>query len=73
MVVFLYFGDFIKEKEYHCHFLFIEMISNNGLRANGQFIFMNGISIWHEAFENKLPGFLEYYDIRNLANYECNS
>lgn len=38
-----------------------------GLRANGNFIFLNGVCIWHEAFENKFPGFLEYYDVRNLA------
>lgn len=38
-----------------------------GLRAKTNFIFMNGICVWHEAFENKFPGFLEYYDVRNLA------
>lgn len=38
-----------------------------GLRSEGRFIFLNGICVWHEAFENKLPGFLEYYDVRNLA------
>ncbi len=38
-----------------------------GLRASGNFIFLNGVCVWHEAFENKLPGFLEYYDVRNLA------
>lgn len=38
-----------------------------GLRAEGKFIFLNGVCIWHEAFENKFPGFLEYYDVRNLA------
>lgn len=59
--------DFIKEKEYPLPFFIHRDDIEYGLRANGQFIFMNGISIWHEAFENKLPGFLEYYDIRNLA------
>lgn len=38
-----------------------------GLRANGEFILLNGICVWHEAFENKCPGTNEYYDIRNLA------
>ncbi len=38
-----------------------------GLRADGDFILMNGICVWHEAFENKCPGTNEYYDIRNLA------
>jgi len=39
-----------------------------GLRiGQGRFIFMNGLAIWHEAFENKMQGPLEYYDIRNLA------
>ena len=38
-----------------------------GLRTGVGFIFLNGICIWHEAFENKMPGVLEYYDIRNLA------
>ena len=35
--------------------------------GNGKFIFMNGLCVWHEAFENKMQGPLEYYDIRNLA------
>ena len=39
-----------------------------GLRVGkGRFIFMNGLCVWHEAFENKMQGALEYYDIRNLA------
>lgn len=39
-----------------------------GLRIGKErFIFMNGICIWHEAFAGKMPGVLEYYDIRNLA------
>lgn len=39
-----------------------------GIRVcKGKFIYMNGISIWHESFEGKMPGVLEYYDIRNLA------
>lgn len=37
-----------------------------GLRAKG-FILLNGICVWHEAFQNKLPGAVEYYDIRNLG------
>lgn len=39
-----------------------------GLRTGReQFIFLNGIGVWHEAFENKMPGATEYYDWRNLA------
>lgn len=39
-----------------------------GMRiGNGKFIFMNGLCVWHEAFENKMQGPLEYYDIWNLA------
>lgn len=39
-----------------------------GLRSGKeQFIFLNGVSVWHEAFENKMPGANEYYDWRNLA------
>lgn len=37
-----------------------------GLRAKG-FILLNGVCVWHEAFQNKLPGAVEYYDIRNLG------
>ena len=38
-----------------------------GIRTGVGFLFLNGICVWHEAFENKMPGTLEYYDIRNLA------
>ena len=39
-----------------------------GLRTGrGRFIFMNRICIWHEAFAGKMPGMLDYYDIRNQA------
>lgn len=39
-----------------------------GLRTGRQrFLFLNGIGVWHEAFENKMPGATEYYDWRNLA------
>ena len=58
---------FIKEMHYPLPFFIHRDDKEYGLRANGQFIFLNGITIWHEAFENKLPGFLEYYDVRNLA------
>ena len=58
---------FIKEMHYPLPFFIHRDDIEYGLRANGQFIFLNGITIWHEAFENKLPGFLEYYDVRNLA------
>ena len=37
-----------------------------GLRAKG-FVMLNGICVWHEAFQNKMPGAVEYYDIRNLG------
>jgi len=59
--------EFIKEKKYPLPFFIHRDDIEYGLRANEKFIFLNGISIWHEAFENKLPGFLEYYDVRNLA------
>ena len=39
-----------------------------GLRVGKErFIFMNRICIWHEAFAGKMPGPLDYYDIRNHA------
>lgn len=38
-----------------------------GLRLNKKFITLNGIGIWHEPYLNKMPGVMEYYDIRNLA------
>lgn len=39
-----------------------------GLRVGkGRFIFLNKICIWHESFAGKMPGVLDYYDIRNLA------
>ena len=39
-----------------------------GIRTGrNRFLFMNGIAVWHEAFENKMPGATEYYDWRNLA------
>ncbi len=37
-----------------------------GLRASG-FIRLNGVCVRHEAFDNKMPGAMEYYDIRNLG------
>ena len=43
-----------------------------GMRAgNNRFIYLNGIGVWHEAFENKMPGANEYYDWRNLAIINC--
>lgn len=37
-----------------------------GLRTGKErFIYMNRICIWHEAFAGKMPGPLDYYDIRN--------
>lgn len=37
-----------------------------GMRM-GQVLTLNGIGVWHEAFEKKLPQTAEYYDIRNMA------
>lgn len=43
-----------------------------GIRAGKEnFILLNGISVWHEAFENKMPGATEYYDLRNMAIINC--
>ena len=36
-----------------------------GLRLNLPFIFLNGIGVWHEAFENKYQPATIYYDARN--------
>lgn len=36
-----------------------------GLRTGKGFIYLNGVGVWHEAFENKVSGTQEYYDIRN--------
>lgn len=39
-----------------------------GLRVGkGRFILINGICIWHESFSGKMPGVLDYYDLRNEA------
>lgn len=59
--------SFIKEKGFPLPLFIHRDDIEYGLRAEGKFIFLNGICVWHEAFENKLPGFLEYYDMRNLA------
>ena len=37
-----------------------------GLRNIKQLALMNGICVWHEAFENKYSSFLQYYILRNL-------
>ncbi|MBE6753511.1 MAG: glycosyltransferase family 2 protein [Ruminococcaceae bacterium] len=37
-----------------------------GLRLGGRFVTVSGICVWHEAFERKLSGISEYYDLRNL-------
>lgn len=37
-----------------------------GLRAKQEVILLNGICVWHEAFENKRASALSYYDVRNL-------
>lgn len=43
-----------------------------GMRTGqNRFIYLNGIGVWHEAFENKMPGANEYYDWRNMAIINC--
>lgn len=37
-----------------------------GLRNMKHLALMNGICVWHEAFENKYSSFLQYYIVRNL-------
>ena len=37
-----------------------------GLRFNHNIITMNGISVWHDAFEHRCPSSLEYYNMRNM-------
>ena len=36
-----------------------------GLRCGTEIIRMNGICVWHAAFEHKRPSANEYYDVRN--------
>lgn len=36
-----------------------------GLRTGTEPIRMNGICVWHDAFEHKRPSVNEYYDVRN--------
>lgn len=36
-----------------------------GLRAEGKFMFLNGVCVWHDAYGCKMPGTMEYYDVRN--------
>lgn len=36
-----------------------------GLRNGSKFITLNGINVWHEAFDAKRVAYLEYYYIRN--------
>lgn len=38
-----------------------------GLRCGRKFITMNGICVWHEAFEYKYSTYLEYYYFRNMC------
>lgn len=42
-----------------------------GLRMKNKFITLNGIGVWHEAYESKMPGTMEYYDLRNMAIVNC--
>lgn len=37
-----------------------------GLRNIKHLVLLNGICVWHEAFENKYSSFLQYYILRNL-------
>lgn len=37
-----------------------------GLRAKTDYISLNGISVWHEPFENKRASMQAYYDTRNI-------
>lgn len=37
-----------------------------GLRNMKNLVLINGICVWHEAFENKYSSFLQYYITRNL-------
>ena len=37
-----------------------------GLRNRRPLVLLNGICVWHEAFENKYSSFLQYYILRNL-------
>lgn len=36
-----------------------------GLRYHRNIIFLNGIGVWHDAFDNRKGSFTAYYDIRN--------
>lgn len=38
-----------------------------GLRAQNKFMFINGVCVWHDAYGCKMPGTMEYYDVRNPA------
>ncbi|MBQ9993616.1 MAG: glycosyltransferase, partial [Clostridia bacterium] len=38
-----------------------------GLRCKGRFVTLAGVGVWHEAFERKMSGTSEYYDIRNMG------
>ncbi|MBQ9927582.1 MAG: glycosyltransferase family 2 protein [Lachnospiraceae bacterium] len=37
-----------------------------GLRNKRKVVLLNGICVWHEAFENKYSSYLQYYILRNL-------
>ncbi len=60
-------AEFIRKNKLPLPFFIHRDDIEYGLRAAGHFIYLNGICVWSEGFENKLPGFLEYYDVRNLA------
>lgn len=37
-----------------------------GLRKKEKFISLNGIAVWHDAFDNRKASSMEYYDMRNM-------
>ncbi len=41
------------------------------LRYHGKIITLNGIGVWHDAFDNRRASSMEYYDMRNLL--VCNA
>lgn len=45
---------------YHCDDI------EYSLRGRSEPLFLNGIAVWHEPFENKRSSAAEYYDVRNM-------
>ncbi|MCH5264468.1 MAG: glycosyltransferase [Lachnospiraceae bacterium] len=42
-----------------------------GLRFHGKLLTLNGIGVWHDAFDNRRNSAMEYYDMRN--GFICNA